>query len=429
MKSSVPAALLTCLFFIQMGHAVTPGAKTLIYHETKSNAVARRELEPRAMPHYEIPLRLLDIDFADRFPERIRQHLIFEHNGEKYARWIINPEDTLWFKEVAQHFRAQGIDLIKKYYFTGYQTASRSYIVEDPNKTIQFSVKSSTNKADGDWLKKKQPVGEAIDSRMNADILSFVQKKLQFEHAIILDEPAILKIPAIDQAVVIRDLHALNDSSSGRYYLPGFAALHETTGKKIALQNGSNNPLDFWTEHYIKATARAMAELAARTGIQFDSPHSQNFLIELDINMKPTGRIVLRDLADFYIYEKFMHALHPDAQTYLRNYSQRDRLIDYIHASFAPLHGNSNPTWVNDAQYTQWKEIYYSEFEKTFSKISNLPLATFKTTGSYQVAKYFKQRYTIDGNSDAVQKFWKNVSETKTPRGIVSCSRALISRH
>ncbi|HRP08704.1 MAG TPA: 3'-5' exonuclease, partial [Gemmatimonadales bacterium] len=59
-----------------------------------------------------------------------------------------------------------------------------------------------------------------------------------------------------------------------------------------------NDPAAFWNEHYNKPLARAIAEFAAITGMSYDSPHSQNFLVELDAGNRPTGRIVLRDFGD-----------------------------------------------------------------------------------------------------------------------------------
>jgi hypothetical protein len=293
----------------EISFALTPNAQKLIHYETKANAVSLRDSNAIPMPHFEIPLELLELDFAKRLSPEIRNELIFRKDNKDYVRWILNPEDTVWFLEVQKEFKKNGLDLEKKFYFTGYKTASRSYIVEDPRKTVQFSVKSSTNVTGGKWADKKQPVGEAIDSRLNADFLSDIQAQLKFDHIVILDEPAIIKITAIDQAMVIRDLAELNNQASNKIYVPGFSVLHDEVGREIALKNGSNNPEEFWREHYIKAVGTALGEFAARTGMQFDSPHSQNFLVELDQTPKTISKDsrkkitsdleLMRDLARF----------------------------------------------------------------------------------------------------------------------------------
>lgn len=368
---------------------------------------------------------MLEVDFADRLAPNIREQLVYVKDGVQMVRWISNPEDTVWSDKVKEHFAEKGLVLEKKYYFNGYQTASRSYIVENPEKTVQFSVKSSTNVTGGHWADKKQPVGEAVDSRLNADFLHKIQKKLKFEHIVIMDEPAILKAPAIDQAVVIRDLADLNDRSSGKIYVPGFSVLHEDWGAEIARRNGSNDPLSYWSEHYIKATARALGEFAARTGLQFDSPHSQNFLVELDSNMKPTGRIVFRDLADLYIYKPMMTVLHKNPKKYFKNFSQVENVKSNISAGFGPLHGNDGPRWVTWDEYVYWGADFFREFERSFSEVSGLTIADFKTTRGSISGKYFLNNYAVSNNTEAGAQYWKNMSTENVPKGVFNCSYVL----
>lgn len=430
MKSNAACILLLITMLCNSAHALTDSAKKLVDFETKANAVSTRNNEAISIPHFEIPLKMLDIDFAKDFSIEIQKHLIFEKNGQKYVRWILNPEDTVWHQKLAEAYLNKGLILEKKYYFIGYQTASRSYIVEDPERKIQFSVKSSTNVTGGNWSDKKQPIGEAIDSRLNSDYLKIIQKELRFEKVVIMDEPAILMAPDADQAVVIRDLADLNNSKDGKIYVPGFSVLHDQTGIEIAARNGSSDPYAFWTEHYIKATGAALAELAARTGLQFDSPHSQNFLVELDQNYKPTGRIVLRDLADFYVYEKFLKAAHPYAQYYLAKFTQKRNILNYIAAGFGPLHGNKEPSWVDYKQYAAWEKDFHKSFETEFARISKLPLHVFKSSEGSLNGRYFGNSYHIKREYDHktrkangdVSQFWQNLYKYKSPTGVINCS-------
>ena len=404
-------------------YSLTDSAEKLIYFETRANAVSQRETRPIPMPHFEIPLSMVKLDLNRSFTENELSSLIFEKEGKKYFRWILNPEDTHWYAQVKEYYERKGVRLEKKYYFTGYQTASRSYIVENPEKTLQFSVKSSTNVTGGHWLDKKQPVGDAIDSRMNAEFLSMIQKNIPFKNIIIMDEPAIAKIPDIDQAIVIRDLSGLNDKTKGVIYLPGFSALHESTGKQIALMNGSNDPAAFWTKHYIEAAGRALGEFAARTGMQYDSPHSQNFLIELDRNYKPTGRIVFRDLADLYINKDTMRVLHPQYANYFEKFSEKGNILDHISAGFGPLHGNRFPIWVSEKIYDQWKEVFFQSFEAEFSRVSGLSPNEFKVSNGYRNGKYFMNSYRIKQN-EQTKEFWSNMNTYKNPNPFMGC-RAL----
>ncbi len=417
--------ILLSLFILMQIHganALTQGAESLVYFETQANAAAARSQKPVLMPHYQIPLELVGTNFSEHLSDKIKKTLIISVKGKKYVRWILNPEDTKWFIEVENYFKEKhNLTLKKKYYYTGYQTASRSYIVEDPQHKVQFSVKSSTNVTGGLWANKKQPIGEAIDSRLNAEFLADIQKVLKFKNIIIMDEPAILEIPGIDQAVVIRDLADLNLANSHKIYLPGFSVLHEKVGTEIALKNGSNDPAAFWKEHYIKATGRALGEFAARTGMQFDSPHSQNFLVEFDQNMKPTGRIVFRDLADLYISEDFMRALNANPEQYLKMFSQKDNILNIIAAGFGPLHGNKFPSWITDYDYTSWSSDFFQAFEKEFMQVSGLDLTSFKIENHQMHGLYFSNRYKVRQNAQADQ-FWQNMKTLKSPRGIFNCS-------
>lgn len=419
-KSIVSAVLLLTL--AHAAQALSVSAEYLVHYETKANAVSTRDKNPIPMPHFEIPLSLLEIDFAKRLSPEIRDQLIFEKEGVSMVRWILNPEDTKWFLKVQKYFATKGLNLEKKYYFTGYQTASRSYLVEDPENKVQFSVKSSTDVTGGHWASKQQPVGEAIDSRLNADFLMQQQEKLRFKNFVIMDEPAIMKLPAVDQAVVIRDLADLNNQDSGFQHIPGFSVLHEDIGRRIAALNGSDDPLAYWTENYIKPVGKALGEFAARTGMQFDSPHSQNFLVEVSSGLVPTGRIVFRDMADLYIYKDMMMVLNLDADNYFKKFTQKGNMIDSIAAGFGPLHGNNSPEWVNSIQYSAWSDVFFAEFEKEFELDSGLSLNDFKTGLGQQNGKYFQNKYTINKENSATATFWENMQTVGTPLGTLNCS-------
>ncbi len=421
LKSVSSWPLLAILFFSNSGYSLTQAAAELVNYETHANAAAIRENTAVLMPHYEIPLEMIEIDISKMFSKKIYEHLIFKKDGKKFVRWILNPEDTKWFLEIENHFKLKGINLEKKYYFTGYQTASRSYIVEDPHGEIQFSVKSSTNKTGGLWADKKQPVGEATDSRLNSEFLTYIQKILKFENIVIMDEPAIFAIKALDQAVVIRDLADLNKSESNTIYIPGFSVLHEKMGKDIAKINGSTDPKKYWTENYIIPVGRALGELAARTGLQFDSPHSQNFLVEFDQNLKPTGRIVLRDLADLYISVDFMAVLNSNYMKYLNKFSQKENLLSRIAAGFGPLHGNQYPSWISRNDYLEWEKYFFTAFENEFSHVSGLNISTFKKQAGTTYDNYFLNSYNVLINAETEQ-FWRHMYLDKNPTGKYNCS-------
>ena len=306
-KHTKSILLFLVLFHASLSFALSETVAQLIEWETQGNAVSERSPAPFAVQHYEVPLSMLEQDFAKNLDPRVRKSLIFTKNGEDYVRWVINPEDTKWHLELQRHLISRGLDARPKKFFTGYLTASRSMIVEDPNGTIAFSIKVSTNQTGGHWKDKKQPIDDARQVRMVSDYVDETAERMKFKYLVIQNEPLLLGLKDVDQALLVRSLADLTDNKV--YYLPGFSAVHGSVGREIALKNGSTDPAKFWNEHYNKALANALAEMAARFGITYDSPHSQNFLVELDKNFKPTGRIVVRDFGDSYAMEEWFQAL------------------------------------------------------------------------------------------------------------------------
>ncbi len=144
---------------------------------------------------------------------------------------------------------------------------------------------------------------------------------------------------------------------------------------------------------------KALGELAARTGIQFDSPHSQNFLVEMDENMRPTGRLVLRDMSDLYVDKSFIKAIEGGDANLLKRFNQAENVKSYIVAAFGPLHGNAKPSWVSERQYSTWKDVFFSQFEATFEEVSGYRLRDLKMT-PYQSGDYFGTSYDLKSNAE-----------------------------
>jgi hypothetical protein len=231
------------LVFPSFTWALTPEVKKLVENETKSNAVAARSDEMVKLQHFEIPLRLVGRDIADRIDPAIKSSLLFEKNGETHLRWLINPEDTKWHLELESFLKAKGLDATKHLYFDGYQTASRSYIVEAPDTKAQFSLKVSTNKTGEKWTDKKQDAADAFDVRRSTDHVMRQGDLKPFENFRVMDEPAAFGIREIDQGMIVR---VLADLPGGKYhYLPGFSAMHERMGALIANLNGVSDPTLF----------------------------------------------------------------------------------------------------------------------------------------------------------------------------------------
>ncbi len=397
-KISVFLAFALSFLLTIQSWAISREMNALVKFETGSNAVSTRSSTKILVEHYEIPLRLVESDVALRIDPKIMQSLIFEKNGEKYIRWIINPEDTTWYKEVETLMLKNEIPVERKQYFEGYQTASRSYIIVDPVNKAEFSAKVSTDKTGGNWTDKKQTYEDAWQIRMVADYVNdLVKKGPELKNIILLDEPAIFGLKEIDHGMVIREYGKL--AKSGHYYVPGFSIMHDETGRKLAKLNGSDDPAAYWNENYNKPLARAIAEFVALTGMTYDSPHSQNFLVELDKNKKPTGKIVFRDYGDTYLSEDFFTAIgRPDIP---QRWELQNVLKDRFSISVGILHGNKAPSWINPLQdleskesYNQWGRDFYSEFSSEFSNQTGVSLTSPST--HLRAGMYFQKRFDLN---------------------------------
>jgi hypothetical protein len=165
-------AVITTALFGQSAFSISKEMHAMVRMETHSNAVAKRSSDYVQMEHYEIPLELVEKDIAERANKAFIDAMVFERDGKKYVRWVINPEDTKWHLEVANFLIRNGITPIKKTYFLGYMTASRSYIVVEPKTGTEFSIKMSTNNTGGNWKDKQQTWDDAKQIRMMTDFVN-----------------------------------------------------------------------------------------------------------------------------------------------------------------------------------------------------------------------------------------------------------------
>jgi len=396
---------------------ISKNAQQLVTWETKANAVANRSNQVIALDHFEIPMRLLEKDIDLNLEASIVDSIVFEKNGEKYVRWMINPEDTKWFLEVKAFLDKNGVDSSTHKFFDAYLTASRSMILVNPENGATFSLKVSTNKTGGNWTDKKQTWDDAKQIRTLDKWMTQATENMETKNMVVMNEPLAFGIKELDHGMIMRSLNDV--PKDGHYYLPGFSALHEVEGARIAKLNGATNVAEFWDKHYNQPLAGALAEFFAFTGTWYDSPHSQNFLIELDKNMKPTGKVVLRDLGDSYILTDF--AEKTKFSNIAKIWDQDNVLTGHTNSKVGLLHGNSPPSWLNATQYEQYGKNFFTAFEKRFSELSGVPAEELnKESMEVWEFSYIGKKY--DTTTPAWKKFFLNANcmngERKTIAGI-----------
>ena len=379
---------------------ISNNTQQLVNWETRANAISKRSNELIRVEHYEIPLRLLEQDFDESLDQATKDSIIFSKNGEKYVRWLINPEDTKWHLEVVEFLKKNNVDHTAKKFFDGYLTASRSMILVNPASGATFSLKVSTNLTGGKWSDKKQTWKDARQVRRMNKYVKGTIPKMQTASLVIMDEPLAMGIKELDQAMIMRSLNDLPDDN--HYYIPAFSIMHETEGVRIAKLNGASDPVKYWDQHLVQPLANAMAEYFSITGAWYDSPHAQNFLVELDNEMKPTGRIVLRDLGDSYLLEDFVK--NTNFAWIMKDWEAGKVVAGQINTGVGFLHGNEGDSWLRGLEYKEYGWNFYKAFEKRFSEISGIPMAELSKVDSKDVL-YSYSRKIYPTKSEAWQKF------------------------
>lgn len=386
----------TAIRHLASEHLISNSTQQLVSWETRANAVSKRSDEVIRVEHYEIPLKLLQKDFDQSLDANIRDSLIFTKKGEQYVRWLINPEDSKWHLEVKAFLEKNKVDSTPKKLFDGYLTASRSMIIVNPANGATFSLKVSTNKTGGNWTDKKQTWTDAVQVRsMNKWIREFLPK-METQTLVIMDEPLAMGIKELDQGMIMRSLNDL--PSDEHFYIPAFSVLHEEEGARVAKLNGSHNAVEYWNKHLVAPLGSALAEYFSMTGAWYDSPHAQNFLVELDKDMKPTGRIVLRDLGDAFLLEDFVKNTKFASVT--EHWDPKNLMKGKIVTGIGLLHGNTAPSWMFSLEYKEYGWNFYHAFEKRFSEITNIPLSELSKTESKEALySYTRKSYTTTSES------------------------------
>jgi hypothetical protein len=189
---------------------------------------------------------------------------------------------------------------------SAYFSASRSMILDG-------DLRGFTIKGPSDYPHGPDGPYQKLKSNTKEDVLLALRRSelIKKIDATIGEDPVVIILPEVmtvadkqtEIGYVVRDVRRLDD---GNYYLPAFSI--PFVGREIAAINGV--PFEeFWQEHYAKVLGESKARLLLRYGLQMVTPNAQNMLIQLDRNLKPTGKIVYRDLSDTRYIDRIAQAL------------------------------------------------------------------------------------------------------------------------
>jgi hypothetical protein len=167
-----------------------------------------------------------------------------------------------------------------------------------------------------------------------------------------------------ESGVVVRDLRLFQD---GHYYLPALSL--PWVGRQIASQHGE--PFGpFWARHFAGPVGRSKAELFARYGLWYTTPNPQNVVVQLDRALRPTGRLVFRDVGDAECgtdafqcgdapWTRVTHDLRPETENSFWAFGE---------AGDASIDADLLQDW-----YRQHDAAYFAELARWFSELAPPP--------------------------------------------------------
>ncbi len=200
-----------------------------------------------------------------------------------------------------------------------FETSSRSLALDGALRG--FTIKLATDRPHGP---KGQYQPDKVKTNDDVDSALIHTKHLDLTDAefgpdarlIVLGEVMTIAEKKTGIGMVVRDVRAMDD---GHYYLPALSI--PFVGREIARRNGKTFE-EFFAANYAALLGEAKARLLLRTGLQMLTPNPQNMLIQLDKQLRPTGKIVFRDVSDAYLVDVVAKGLGFEKQIELDNLAE-----------------------------------------------------------------------------------------------------------
>lgn len=264
-------------------------------------------------PEYSRPVEQVEVPLVKIKSAEVTVHYFGKYQfaqsliGSKSAvNWYQHPFNTS--SVVPYYYKNSTLGIL------GFLSSSRSIFFEKDGN--YYSIRTPTDHPRGPkeaTVLAKTEIGSELDNAMThmqtiTQLDSIFKSDAEFELApevaIVKTEPN-KKIQQAPSGYMIRDLNFLKKPD--HYYMPAFSL--QTIGSAIAKKHNKTFH-EFWKKHYAETLGRTKAQLLLRYGLQMDFPHGQNILIELDSTLKPTGRLVLRDIDDMSANDSVMEVLN-----------------------------------------------------------------------------------------------------------------------
>lgn len=294
------------------------------WEQTSNFERFRKPEEPLSVGALAIDRKQMTIDKIENLDPQLTKELRLDQGQILWLQHPYNTSPLVPFFDNTNHARS----------FTTYFTASRSMLLDGFDRAYTLKMPSDhPHGPHGEFQPTKAKTKDDIVTGLvrTRHIDNVDQAIGKDPHLIIAREVLSVADRVTGQGFLVRDISFMKD---GYYYLPAFSLPY--VGRDIAHLHGKD-PNIFWQKHYAAALGRAKAKLLLRYGLQMETPNSQNILIQLDRNLLPTGRIVLRDMSDSFFVRPVAEALGYKKQM------EHDLSIDYkAHEKLVPFWENSS---------------------------------------------------------------------------------------
>jgi hypothetical protein len=346
---------------------LNPCLNDFVKWETTFNHAERKSPTPILLKHYEVPLKLLVENSNPNLTTytATRQALVHVVNGEEFVRFVINPTDQYQHKVIEKVLAENNLDSTPVSFFWGWPTASRSYVVQDPVSKFVFSLKTSTRDPGGEFTNKRLHTKEVNTMRATSDYAQAYLLGAGFKYLVLQEEAVGFYHQGKDIGILARSLGELLPCT--KKYLPMFSAYYPGIVNDVPMPEGQTQ---FLLRYVYGNFGRAAAEFMAILGLTVTSAHTQNFLLELNLDGVPTGRIVFRDFADGNVYKDF--ALAAGALSYAVSRAQSYHAdTGKFRVIFIPENGNAALAKVGSIPKNRMS-AFVSAFKSTFFSLTGV---------------------------------------------------------
>lgn len=261
----------------------------LLWEQRANFAPFTKPTEPFQIPVVYVRKDRVTVESESEAPKNFLKFILERPN---VVKWFQHPYNMSPIVPFAHYLPKASIE--------GYYTASRSIALGGEFRGL--SIKMGTDHPHGPFGQRQSGKAETADDIRSALLHSRHLKKIDKELGLdseLLMMPEVITVAEnkTSHGYVIRDIRAMD---SGHYYLPALSIPY--VGRQIAHHNKQSFE-SFWKKHFAEVLGRTKAKLLLRYGLQIETPNAQNMLIQLDRNLKPTGRIVYRDISDAYFVD------------------------------------------------------------------------------------------------------------------------------